>query len=219
MKTFLFALPAFALGFFLPAIACAQDTADAARSSGTESAEIVPLAGKTVARAYFGQTTAPPSWIRPLTPPVKPATRWYGWQTMLALAPADVLLIASLNSDTKFFSYAIYPSIALHLLAGPVVHSIHEQPGRAGAALVLNIVMPVAGFLGGLGTRSLEGLVFLGGLGVVGAHVIDVAALSWEKVEPASTTAHGWRALLPSSVAVVPSIGTNMRGMSVIGRF
>lgn len=73
------------------------------------------------------------------------ATRWYGWQIILADAATVGLSLATKDGHVAAVGY---------VGAAPLVHLAHLQVGRAGISLALRVVAPLAGAALGYGLLS-----------------------------------------------------------------
>jgi hypothetical protein len=113
-----------------------------------------------------------------------------------------------------------------YLLAGPIIHGVHDQGGRVAASLGLRLLLPLAG---GFGLAALaehnssctpddidcdSGALFAGlfgfALGAVSAMVIDAAVIA-RPVEIHRTIAPSWA----PQISVTPERTT----FGVVGRF
>lgn len=150
--------------------------------------------------------------------PTRSVTRWYGWQTLIGVIGGDLVSLVGQGSVVTYFG------IAGHVLSGPIVHWTHGHVGKGFISLGLNVGAPLVLGAIGLAAGGTSGDVygsiaggFIGfGLGYIAAPIIDIAALSTETVEE---EAKDKSALLPSSVMVVPMVGQNRVGLSVVGQF
>lgn len=98
----------------------------------------------------------------------------YGWQ--IALADAAALTIA-LSAKSGELSAGIY------LLDGAVIHSAHNQPGRAVASVLLRVGLPFAGafILGNTmnnGDDIPVGILLGFGVGLITASVVDATLIA-----------------------------------------
>lgn len=115
--------------------------------------------------------------------------QWYGWQTLLVdLAGLAVGLIElGGNSDGSPLFGGVY------FLGGPIVHFAHGHVGRGFGSLVLRLLMPLPGVLVGAAASlgcaergdepcTNAPIVIGGGLGMLGAIIINAAVLAYEDV-------------------------------------
>lgn len=147
-------------------------------------------------------------------------TRWYGWQTLIGVLAGDLITLVGQGSAVS------YVGVAAHVLTGPIVHWAHGHVGQGFVSFGLNAGLPVGGGLVGLmagaGSGGWDALGFAAIGFVVGyfaAPIIDIAALSTETVDAPIEPKKGARALLPSSVMVVPMADPNRVGLSLVGQF
>jgi hypothetical protein len=191
------------------------------------------LAGLFGALALATTTNAsadepPPEVIgAPIAPAPAAATRWYGWQPLVADANAVLLVLAA--SSTKSGALGL-SGLGTYLLAPPIIHLAHGRPGAAAGSFTLRVILPFTGGLlgGALATGCSSGPycklngVVLGGLaGLVSAIVIDAAAISYEELEPrASSQSASARATLtpaPYRTKLVPLVGPKKEGGLDVG--
>lgn len=142
-------------------------------------------------------------------PDGKPREVWYGWQTLIIMGVSAPLT----------FAYGV--GLFGFTFGGPIVHWSHGHVGRGFGALGLNFgltavggLLGVAAFCSNDGCRGLfgglsgaAGGVIGGGLGLLTANIIDVAALSYETVgggEEAARRRRSPRLTLAPQVAVSP---------------
>ena len=126
-----------------------------------------------------------------------PATRsvshWYGWQT-LATDGASVVVallgVAVSDGSERLGQGMGYTALLGYALGGPVVHAVHGNPGRAIGSLALRGGLPLAAGYAGSALEDcpddadfcgLGGALLGGTLGVLGAILIDAAALGREE--------------------------------------
>ena len=112
--------------------------------------------------------------------------------------------------------------IAGHVLTGPIVHCAHGHVGKGFASLGLNVGLPglgmLAGFaIGGGGMASGFYGLAIGGLGYIAAPALDISILAKETVD--APAPKGARALLPSSLGLMPMLDQNRRGLMLVGQF
>jgi hypothetical protein len=148
--------------------------------------------------------SAPPSTVAP------PATQseWYGWQPLLADGAFVGTLILVSHTNGKIPPALDYVLPIEYLVASPIIHFAHERPGTAVGSLLLRLGVPVAGgFLGYAscsnhddgGVAGAVGALAGVGLGMIGAMIIDDAALARHDV-PIRPTEEGLT-VHPSAVA------------------
>ncbi|TKD12731.1 hypothetical protein [Polyangium fumosum] len=158
-----------------------------------------------------------PGWSTEV--PTQKVKRWYGWQTLIGVVAGDLVSVVGMGTPIT------YVGIAGHVLTGPIVHWAHGHVGKGFASLGLNVGLPLGGGLLGLmagaGTGyEAIGYVAIGALvGYVAAPALDMAVFSTETVEAPQESVKGARAILPSSVTVVPMMGQDRMGLSVMGLF
>jgi len=151
--------------------------------------------------------------------PTQKVKRWYGWQTLIGVIASDLVAIVGQGSVVT------YLGVAGHVFTGPIVHWAHGHVGQGFASLGLNAGLPLAGGLIGVVAGSGDGLAALGYgaigvlVGALAAPALDISLLSTETVDAPIEPKKGARALLPSSVAVVPMVDQNRVGLSLVGQF
>jgi hypothetical protein len=154
--------------------------------------------------------------------PMKRVTRWYGYQTAFAVVSADVLMASLLiGASPDYFAARDFSQVAFfsaHVLTGPIVHWSHGYVLKGFGALAINVILPYA-FSQFAVTSEYYGAAALTGIGALGAQAIDILWLSRDTVSVPDTDPRGARALLPSSVAILPMIDEDRRGLSLVGRF
>jgi hypothetical protein len=157
----------------------------------------------------------------PVVPPVPQASaeasRWYGWQIMLADLGMVAAVAAGGGTRTSWTAGA-----AGYSLAGPAVHAMHRD-GRAAAGSVLRrATFPLAAAALGAGAGAVVGCGAAGSscgvtggayvgfaVGVVGAMVAD-----WVLARDAPLASSGRIAWAPFLLAV-----GDARGVGVAGQF
>jgi len=170
-----------------------------------------------------------PEAASPATPPPPPpaATRWYGWQTLLADAWAvtlTIVLSASVDQhdDTAVIG-AVVVGTSAFVLGAPIVHAAHGNRANAAWSLVLRV-----GLMGlGAGIGAASGEAECGGyqydhegcsvgyaaagvlLGALMATIVDAAVLGRESIAD--------RAGGATSVGFMPLRGGG--GLSLAARF
>lgn len=135
--------------------------------------------------------------------------KWYGWQTLLATVPADLLFVAGLYADNSTFTPVAWAvGVPVHMLTGPINHWVHGRAGKGFLVLGANLLFPVLGIAGGYPAMA---------VGYFATPLIDAAlSIMPEKVHLPPRKA---AAFMPSSVAIVPMIDANRKGLSIIGQF
>ena len=165
-----------------------------------------------------GQAGTYPSWAYPPFAPKK-VTRWYGWQTLIGVVASDLVTVFGTAGTSGAL---IYVGIAGHVLTGPIVHWAHGHVSKGFASLGLNVGLPglgmLAGFaIGGGGMASGFYGLAIGGLGYLAAPALDISILAKETVD--APAPKGARALLPSSLGLMPMLDQNRRGLMLVGQF
>lgn len=132
----------------------------------------------------YGPTPTPP----PSSPHHAPASRWYGWQTLIADGGSVMLGVVASTSDAK---HALIGLASLnYFLTPPIIHLAHDRGLPALTSLAMRPGLPLLGglagaTLGGCGEGFCGGPAITIGLiaGYAAAVTIDVAALSWAPAE------------------------------------
>jgi len=132
---------------------------------------------------------APPGLTQPApTPPPAAERAWYGWQILAIDALSLGALYIASTDRADFMGYVGVTGLAV---SGPIIHAVHDRPGRAVGSLVLRPGLTIGGALAGyysVGTchdyDCLAGFVVGGFLGGVSAEVIDSFVLAWEPRVP-----------------------------------
>ena len=151
--------------------------------------------------------------------PTQKVKRWYGWQTLIGVVTSDLVTVVGQGTPIS------YVGVAGHVLTGPIVHWAHGHIGKGFASLGLNVGLPVGGGLTGLMAGAGSGYETLGYVaigavvGYIVAPALDIAIFSTEPVEAPPGPVKGARAILPSSVTVMPMMGQDRVGLSVMGLF
>jgi hypothetical protein len=160
--------------------------------------------------------------MQPREPAYTTKQRWYGWETLIGLAITDGALIgggAALESG-----WPIVAGFIMRPFVGPIVHWQHGHVGRGFGSLGLNVGVPFT--LGAVGAAAtgdncnrslgcLAGFVLGYFIGSIVAPIIDVAALSTEKVEVPVEP----EALHVQSLTVVPILDKGRTGLGLAGQF
>jgi hypothetical protein len=122
--------------------------------------------------------------------PEPPQTsRWYGGQTLFVDGTSIGLVVLGATQES---SGLIGLGVSGYLLGGPIVHWAHGHAGKGFGSLGLRVGLPIGGALAGVGLANCHGggggYCGLGealvgfSLGIIGAIVIDSAALAYEDV-------------------------------------
>ncbi|MES1184562.1 MAG: hypothetical protein ABUL60_12155 [Myxococcales bacterium] len=148
-------------------------------------------------------------------------SRWYGWQTLAADGMAVALTVGSIalaGSGGEEPSSALgWGALGTYVLGAPVLHFVHENPGRGFASLGMRVVGPIA--LGVLGAAAEDcanhggefcgvgGAVVGATMGIVAAITIDAAVFAYD--DP------------PEGAALAPRfrLGLSPRGVVAFGAF
>ncbi len=227
-----------AVAFVLGLFASKEVWAQGAALQSSRNAEFTALLGAPLPpapsaefppshlRPYsVGQLNAQPSSYSPGVPMPAPknVTRWYGWKTIIGVASSDVLAVAGALTalGSSVGGAILFVGLSGHVLTGPIVHWSHGHVWKGFSSLSLNLGLPLLGGLVGSGidaSNGSSGYAFaMATVGYFVAPFIDIAAFSTEEVEKSQQK--GSRLLLPSSVAIVPMIDGNRRGLSIVGQF
>jgi hypothetical protein len=148
----------------------------------------------------------------PGTPAIRSKRDWYGWQTLLVFGGATtVALVSGFAGGASDSTGVVVTGLSLGgaglLFGGPIIHWAHGHTARGFGVLGLNFGMPlVSGGLGigiacaagGCGGHDSGFGIFFGSMiggsfGLLGAMIVDVAALSYEPIAPAPEAAHSKR--------------------------
>lgn len=173
----------------------------------------------------IAQTSLPAPLSEAESKPPDARSRWYGWQILGTDAAAVLLLMAAGagNEKANHTEWLAIPAAGSYVFGGPIVHSAHGNPGRAGISLGMRVGLPLLGILvGGLGDtcssaedNCIRASAALGGLlGLVTAVTVDTVVLPWEKPAPTAVPP----AATPC-VAVAPVIAQRGGGLTVGGAF
>jgi hypothetical protein len=194
----------------------------------------------------FAQTSAaapdtawpPPSPAAPMSvawgapAPDAPTRKWYGDQVLIGYGASDLLVAAGIISGGEAPGLALVGTgLVVQVFAAPIVHWSHGHVGRGFLSLGLNGGLPLAaaslGYLAGsAGSNDSDDFVivdpstsgaFFGFLtGMLVGRAIDVAVLSYDKVEEGSP-ARGRRAA--PELTLAPIVGRGQTGLGVAGIF
>ncbi len=150
--------------------------------------------------------------------------RWYGLPAAIAFGASDTFMIVGLVAgDGKLAGAAMELALITHGLAGPINHWAHGHVGRGFASLGLNAGIPafmlIPGVFFTLASKSETPLIVAPLLGELVFNAIDVAVLSNDEEKLPWIPPKGARALLPSSVAVVPMLDPKRLGVALVGQF
>jgi hypothetical protein len=189
--------------------------------AGTAAGQTAPLTPERWPAA------TPAVAAEPTAPAPPPATRWYGWQTLLADFGALALTVglgASVDEhNDAAVAAAVVTGVSGFVLGGPIVHAAHGHWQKAGGSFALRGgLMLLGGLVGwGLGADACSQYVYdhegcaLGyaavGL-VAGAAASIIVDASFLAREPVPTTAPR-----PTQFVFAPTRGGG--GLSLIGHF
>lgn len=135
---------------------------------------------------------APPS-APPSPPPIE--RQWYGWQTLLADAPAFIVMGALGSSRTA--GDAALVAFPLNVFGGPIVHFAHQHVGKGIGDIAMRLGFDLIGglyyFSCQIGSdeadKNRANCVGSALLGFAGGAALDALILANEDVEaPAPTT-------------------------------
>jgi hypothetical protein len=117
-----------------------------------------------------------------------PTREWYGWQIAIADAVSSSLFIA--GAAAKSGSLAFVGGAAF-VMASPITHLVHENPGPGVGAFGLRLVLPVTVGLGALfahgllpeGERhpSAESLFVPMAIAAVAGAALDIGLLAYDR--------------------------------------
>ncbi|WP_438024878.1 hypothetical protein [Sorangium sp. So ce233] len=143
-----------------------------------------------------GYPPPPPGWTwSPIPGPpgsaavgaqLAPKTVWYGWQHLIVLLGSLVVVPIAVATESEGLTWVSFSGAAL---GGPVTHWANGNLGKGFISLGLNAGCTFGGGMIGmlLGSAAdepfaaLAGLVYGGGLGLLTANIIDIAALEYEE--------------------------------------
>jgi hypothetical protein len=149
----------------------------------------------------------PDAPVEPPPPAVPEGRQWFGWQIML------VDLVTAGGGWEAATRLRAPWALATYIVAAPIVHGIHSDPGGFAGSLALHLFAPLAGVLavaswshdgcnsdsGGCLNNADKGLL----VGALAATAIDAALLSWTDPPPA------WRR---SRYLALPTISLDPKG-------
>lgn len=141
---------------------------------------------------------------------------WYGWRSLLAYLPTNVLMLASeCNEVGEIRGALLLRSLGMLTLSDTRTHT--EHPSEKAKASTANIGPRATGVTIGSNSRKEGTKNLYGSVGIMLVHVIDNAAISWKRDPP--TTTNSAERFLPSSIVVAPRIDMTTKGFSVTSRF
>jgi hypothetical protein len=152
--------------------------------------------------------------------PMTEIPRWYGWQTALALAPGDALMIVGILQPNHFEgSWARFLGHIFSSVAAPIVHASHGHIARGFGSLAMNTTVPFLGFVieALIGTKAYIVPIF--GLTTLATQAVDVAFLSRDTVPVPLENRPRGQAHGPFSIGVVPMMDTQRKGVWLVGQF
>ncbi len=141
-------------------------------------------------------------------------TRYYGWQTLLADGGSAVIIIVGTVATNGDSVAPLVAGLTTFALGSPAIHLAHRNVTGGLESLGLRVGAPlVLGFATYSGcadsSDSLCGL--LGGwgafVGMVGASAFDAAVLAHRRVE------------VEPDVALIPTLGRDRAGLTMVGAF
>ena len=168
------------------------------------------------------------------------AKRWYGWQTLTAVAVSDSLVVAggflAFHGSFRVFDKtpvnvgetATGATMAVlgltgHVFSGAVIHAVNGQKDNVGYSIGLNLGVPFITGLAGLGlgyaadrkdgapAGAMVGLIG----GMVTASILDISLLSYAP----RSSARGGRSIEAPSLTLAPILAPSTAGLGVAGRF
>ncbi|MBK9265354.1 MAG: hypothetical protein IPM54_36915 [Polyangiaceae bacterium] len=137
-------------------------------------------------------------------PKKPPYTGWYGWKSLIGLAPVYGLFAVGIVTDEETI---FIPAAAGAILVNPIAHWTHGNKGRGWLSFGMNFGAPMIGFY-----ATGSGYGALAGWGLW--HAFDVAVLSHASTPEPPKTALGIQ-----SFAVVPMMDKDRKGFTIIGQF
>lgn len=219
---------AFTIGCLFSAPVYAQD------EPNPQPTSTVPptVAPKPIRGPFVPNLYADSMWGSAMDPPSRKITRWYGWQQMIPLVAADVMFVAAWlnNSNIDGIRASLVIGPAVHLFAGPIVHWAHGDFEKGVKAFGMNLLLPGTAILGitiglevgafrSIGSIGFPLMIGFSAVGFLGAQTFDIAYLSHETVRVPLDAPKNARTWLPSSIAVLPLVDTNTRGLMLAGQF
>ncbi len=168
---------------------------------------------------YLDQEGSPGVPVMAGMPAIWSKRYWYGWQTLLVFGGSTTVgLIGGFAGGASGSAGVIITGLSVGsaglLLGGPIIHWAHGHTARGFGVLGLNFGMPLVSAGLGIGITCAAGgcsghasgfgiffgSIIGGSFGLLGAMIVDVAALSYEPSAPvagaASRKAPTWT-LLP----------------------
>lgn len=154
----------------------------------------------------------------------KTVERSYGWQILLASAPADLMAIVGLSPSSAEWAVIAYP---VFVFAGPIVHWAHGNVGKGFASLGVGLAAPLlfsamGTFISGASGPS-SGYAYGGSigmnLGIAGAQILDALVFAREMVTVPAVDRPSARTLWPSSVGFAPMVDSTRKGIWMLGQF
>jgi hypothetical protein len=151
----------------------------------------------------------------------EPPNRWYGWQTLATDGAAVGLISASLatadNGRNSPSSALAWGALGAYALGAPVMHFVHENPGRGLASFGMRVGGPILlGFTGAMLENcgggggdfcGLGGALIGTSLGIIGAVAVDAAVFAYDDKPENEVALRGLR------------IGLGPRGVIAFGNF
>lgn len=177
--------------------------------------------GLAAPRAQAADPAEPEARANAAEPEPESPSRWYGWQTLATDGAALGLISASLatvdGGGRSPSSALAWGALGAYALGAPVMHFVHENPGRGFASFGIRIggpvVLGVAGAMaencggGGGDFCGLGGALIGTTLGIATAITIDAAVFAYDD--------------RPEDVAASRrlQLGFNQRGVVAFGTF
>lgn len=161
-----------------------------------------------------------------MDPPSRKVSRWYGWQQMIPLLSADVAFAAIWlgKGDTDAILSSLFWGPAVHLFAGPITHWAHGSFDKGALAFGVNLLLPASTMFLGLVAaeqRIVDDSIFIGfsTVAFLGAQTFDIVYLSHETIRIPLDSRKSSPKWGPSSIAVLPMLDPNIRGIMLTGQF
>jgi hypothetical protein len=141
--------------------------------------------------------------------------KWYGWQSIIGIVGADVLIYAGLASSVEL----IFVGALGHVMTSPIVHWVHGNTGRGFLSMGIGLGVPLMSYAIGAGLRDFD--VVVGGAVVAGIiwPLIDIPFLSWEVPQDKKSTQSTALPLGVRSIGFLPMIDREKKGLSLVGTF